>query len=116
MFLANDDHVLRLLPIFPTEDKNLFENQVFEFKGHKSKIIYIRDTIQEDKRFTSIDLDGLVLTWLLVEEDEKFKFVLDKKTKIFQEGTQIVSGVSRGNLLLIQFRNNSFILYLIDRE
>ena len=45
MFLANDDHVLRLIPIFPTEDKNLFENHVFEFKGHKSKIIYIRDTI-----------------------------------------------------------------------
>ena len=49
MFLATDDNVLRITPIFPSDDKTLFEDQNFEFKGHKNKIIYIRDTIKEDK-------------------------------------------------------------------
>ncbi len=48
MFIANDDQVLRLVPVFPTDDKNLLENQNFEFKGHQDKIVYINDTIEID--------------------------------------------------------------------
>lgn len=102
MIMSNDDLVIRIVPVFPTEDKSILENQIFEFKGHKDRVVFIRENLLEEKSLITIDLTGLVLSWLLVKEDSKTesKFILDKKTKIIQEGTQIVSVFSRDNLVL----------------
>ena len=39
MYIANDDNILRIVPIFP----NIKYNKIYELKGHKNKIIGIID-------------------------------------------------------------------------
>ena len=59
-FLGTDDQILRLQPIFPQKNNEGFENQTFEFKGHKGDIIYIKDDLNDNKKIASFDSEGLL--------------------------------------------------------
>lgn len=51
------------MPIFPQENKELFENQIFEFKGHKGTIKLTQDDFKNTKKLVTLDSDGLLLIW-----------------------------------------------------
>ena len=60
MLVASDDSIVRLIPIFPQENKEEIENQSFELKGHKGDIIYIKDELKTLKKITTLDKEGLL--------------------------------------------------------
>ena len=139
MILANDDNILRIVPIFPENDFNT----VFELKGHKAPILDFLEDLSFSSKILTLDKNGLTLIWELVNKEEednyinfkhsnkkikknittatnltkfekllkKSKFILKKKELIYQEGQSIHNYIFENSLLLINFKNLSFSLY-----
>ena len=66
MIMANDDNIVRIVPTFPSEDFN----NIYELKGHKNEIIEIKDYFNMFNKLLTVDKNGIILCWHIVDNDD----------------------------------------------
>ena len=103
MIYASDDYIIRFQPIFINDNYN----EKFELVGHKGPVTDFIDTLLLNGHLVTIDTNGLLLLWKLVDKDESD---FQKNTNFSRSGKKIEE--NKKNQQPVELSNNDKLSFL----
>lgn len=106
LYYAGEDNLLRICPTFGVGADCKFKPTNFELSGHKSRILDVLDELDTIGYMSSIDSNGRLLVWKLVERDE-IKQSQMKRVKPSSENPEaMIKALNEDNEFNVSFETN----------